>query len=116
MRSLVREIQNLQFRDYRTRSKDQTNIIYLNFMKESYLKLANSVGLFLVILFAICFLWYFIMPAERELHLKLFRIAYSGFSGMNLLGFVFGAIQSYLWGYIGVGIWRLVGYKTSKLR
>ena len=84
--------------------------------KCNYWKCANLIGLFLVILFTVCFFWYFIRPIEQDLHLRLFKMAYLGFSGMNPLSFIFGAIQTYIWAYIGVGIWYLVGccYKGEK--
>ena len=75
----------------------------------NYWKCANSVGLFLVILFALCFSWYYIRPVEQELHMRLFRMAFFGFESMNPVGFILGAIQSYFLAYIGVGIWTLIG-------
>ena len=75
----------------------------------SYWKCANRIGLFLVILFVVCFLWYYIHPVEQTLHLKLFKMSFFVFSGMNFGSFILGAIQTYIWAYIGVGIWQLVG-------
>lgn len=75
----------------------------------SYIKCANRVGLFLAVLFVICFVWYYINPAERELHQSLLKLTYIGFSGMNAVSFVLGALQTYVWGYIIVGIWKYVG-------
>lgn len=77
--------------------------------KCNYWRCANAIGLFLVVLFAVCFFWYFIRPVEQGLHLKLFQMAYLGFDGMNFLSFVLGAIQTYVWAYIGLGLWQLVG-------
>jgi len=84
--------------------------------KCSFLKCANSIGLFLVALFAICFLWYYIRPVEQVLHLKLFRMAYFGFRGMNVVSFVLGAVQTYIWAYVAIGIWQIVGccFKAGK--
>lgn len=75
----------------------------------NYWKGANRLGLFLVILFIICFVWYYLRPVEQELHLKLLKMIYFGFSEMNLTSFILGLIQSYIWAYIIVGIWRLAG-------
>ena len=75
----------------------------------SYWKCANRVGLFLAILFVICFLWYFVNPVEQTAHLQILKMSYLGFSGMNFTSFVLGLIQTYIWAYIGVGIWQLVG-------
>lgn len=75
----------------------------------NFWRCANTVGLFLVILFVMCFAWYYIRPVEQELHLKLFKMSFLGFSKMDTTGFILGAIQTYLWGYVGVGIWTLIG-------
>lgn len=77
--------------------------------KCNYWKCANRAGLFLVILFTICFFWYYIRPVEQELHLKFLRLSYFGFNGMNISSFILGVIQTYIWAYIAVGIWWLVG-------
>jgi len=71
---------------------------------------ANHVGLFFVALFALCFLWYFVHPYEQELHMAMFKISFFSFTGMNFLSFVLAAIQAYIWGYIVVGVWQLLGY------
>ena len=75
----------------------------------SYLQCANRAGLLLVILFVLCFVWYYIRPVEQELHLKLLKLSFYGFTNMNVGSFILGVIQSYIWGYIAVGAWQLVG-------
>ena len=70
--------------------------------------MANKIGLFFVLLFAVCFAWYFIHPVEQEMHLAMFQMSFFGFEGMNFLSFVLGAIQVYIWGYILVGLGYLV--------
>jgi hypothetical protein len=75
----------------------------------NYWQCANQFGLFLVILFVICFFWFYIRPVEQDLHLRLLRLSFFGFNDMGVLSFILGAIQSYIWGYIGVGIWCLAG-------
>ena len=77
--------------------------------KNNFLQRANRLGLFLATLFALCFIWYFIRPVEQELHLGLLKLSYFGFSGMNFGSFILGAVQSYLWGYIFLGLWQLFG-------
>lgn len=77
-------------------------------MQNNYLKQANSIGLFLASLFTICFIWYYIMSVERELHLSLFRMTFLWFKTMNISSFILGIIQSYLWAYVGLAIWRIV--------
>ena len=74
----------------------------------SYLGCANKVGLFFIILFALCFFWYFIHPVEQELHLSSLKLAFFGYTGMDVKSFILGAIQVYIWGYIAVGAWRIV--------
>ena len=69
----------------------------------------NAVGLFFVLLFVLCFLRYALFPVETELHLQLLRLSYFGFSGMNPMSFVLAAVQSYIAGYVVVGLWMLVG-------
>ncbi len=84
--------------------------------KCGYWRCSNAVGLFLAILFIICFAWLYINPVEADLHLRLFKLSFLGFSGINFVSFIFGLIQSYIWAYIGVGIWMLVGccFKSGK--
>lgn len=80
-------------------------------MKEhcNYWKCANRIGLFLVILYVICFAWYFINPAEQATHLQMFKFSYLGFNGMDFVSFLSGAVQTYIWAYIGLGVWQVVG-------
>ena len=70
------------------------------------LKQANRLGLFLVSLFIICFIWFYVRSVEPVLHAQLFKLTFFGHSGMNAVSFVTGAIQSYVWGYIFIGIWK----------
>lgn len=77
--------------------------------KCNYLKCGNAVGLFLVVLFAVCFAWYFIHPVEQEMHLAMFKMSYLGFEEMNVVGFFLGAVQTYVWGYLVVGLWGVMG-------
>lgn len=75
--------------------------------KCSYFKCANRIALVGVVLFILCFIWYYIRPVEQDLHLRLFRMAYLGFSGMNAVSFILGAIQTYIWAHVVLGIWQL---------
>ena len=77
--------------------------------KNNFLQHANHLGLFLTLLFVVCFIWYYLRPAEQNLHLQLLKLSYFGFSGMNFGSFILGAVQSYLWGYIFFGLWQLSG-------
>lgn len=73
-----------------------------------YWQCANRWGLFLAVLFVLCFIWYYLRP-DPELHFRLLRQAFFGYSGMNPASFILALIQAYIWGYIGVGVWYLVG-------
>ena len=75
----------------------------------THLKSANHVGLFLIALYALCWVWYFVHPVEQELHLKMWQMSFWGFEGTNVMSFVLGAIQTYVMGYILVGLWCLTG-------
>ncbi|MBT5338495.1 hypothetical protein HN858_02750 [Candidatus Falkowbacteria bacterium] len=77
--------------------------------KCSYWKRANHIGLFFLVMFVLCFLWYYIRPVEQSMHLSMLRMSFFGFEGMNTLSFILGAIQAYVWGYIVSGVWVLVG-------
>ncbi|OIP81287.1 hypothetical protein COW94_00275 [Candidatus Peregrinibacteria bacterium CG22_combo_CG10-13_8_21_14_all_44_10] len=81
----------------------------------SYWQQANRLGLFFVALFLICFAWFYMNPAEQVLHEQLFNLTFIGFSGMSFAGVVSGTIQSYVWGYIFVGIWMTVS-KVSGMK
>ncbi|NQT49865.1 hypothetical protein HQ571_04185 [Candidatus Kuenenbacteria bacterium] len=72
-------------------------------------KCANHLGMFFLVLFVICFLWYYIRPVEQEMHLSMLKMSFFGFDGMNVMSFILGAIQAYIWGFIVSGVWALVG-------
>ena len=74
---------------------------------KSWFKNGNRVGIFLVYLFIVCFAWYWLKPVNKELHTQIFELGFFGFSGMNFPSFILGIIQSYVWGYIGAGLWCL---------
>lgn len=75
---------------------------------ESFWKCANRLGLFIVLLFIVCFIWYFVRGAEADLHMRLLKLAFFGYNDMGVMSFILGAIQSYVWGYIFTGLWCLV--------
>jgi hypothetical protein len=79
------------------------------------LKHGNNVGLFFLVLFVLCFLGYYVKPAATQsLHLQMLQLTFFGFSGMNWLSFVLGAIQAYIWGWVICGIWCLTGCCCGK--
>lgn len=73
-----------------------------------YWKKANFLGLYFLLWFGLCFAWYYLNPVEQELQLKLWRISFWGFEEMNMSGFWLGALQSYLLGYLALGLWRVL--------
>ena len=73
----------------------------------SFWKLANRVGIFFVLLFVVCYIWYFVRGAEADLHMRLLRLAFFGYNDMGVMSFVLGAVQRYVWAYIFVGLWWL---------
>lgn len=77
--------------------------------KENMWRWGNKVGLFFVLAFLGCFAWYYIHPVEQSFHLSSLRLAFFGFSGMNGVSFIAGLVQSYIWGYLAVIGWYLVG-------
>lgn len=76
-----------------------------------YLKQSHKIGVFIALVFIVCFLWFYINPVASNLHTELFKLSFIGFQEMNLFGFILGLIQSYIWGYFFVGLWQL----TKKL-
>jgi len=77
----------------------------------NYWRTSWHLGLFFVLLFILCFIWYWVIQAEslRELHLKLLQSWFIGFNGMSFISFILGAIQSFVWAYIVAGLWYLAG-------
>ncbi len=81
-------------------------------------KHGNHLGIFLGLVFILCFLWYWIHPVQQQFHLQFLESAFFGFNGMNMRSFVLGLIQSYVYGYIFHGVWciscRLSGCSKHK--
>ncbi len=77
-----------------------------------YLKQSHKVGVFIALFFILCFLWFFINPVAGELHKELFQLSFIGFQTMNFVGFILGLVQSYIWGYIAVGLWKIAKQLT----
>ena len=81
-------------------------------MKDLF-RVGHRVGVFLALLFVLCFAWYWILPVHRELHMQLLELSFFGYKGMTGMSFIFGLIQSYVWGYIGVALWYAASLVTS---
>ena len=63
---------------------------------------ALAIGLLGLIGFVICFFWGSLLEdsALKAMHLDLFRMSFFGFSRMDGKSFIFGIIQSGIWGAI----------------
>lgn len=72
------------------------------------------VGCFLALLFVACFAWFWIRPVHQGLHMQLMELSFFGFSGLNFMSFLAGLIQSFIWGSVGVALWRLSGECCSR--
>lgn len=67
----------------------------------------HKLGIFLVLMYLVCFAWYFVHPVEQEMHLAMLRMSFFGFTSMNFVSFLFGLVQVYIWGYVAVLLWHL---------
>jgi hypothetical protein len=74
------------------------------------IKHGNHLGIFFVLLFILCFFWYWLHPVQQEFHLKFLQSLFFGYSEMNAISFILGIIQSYIWGYIIAIIWYFSSY------
>ncbi len=87
-------------------------------MKQTnWIKQGTKVGVFFVILFIICFGWLYLRGGSfeiRVLHNNLLILSFFGFSGLNFSSFVAGVVQSFIWGYVAVALWRLAGFITRE--
>ncbi len=78
--------------------------------KNQFISRANQLGTFFVILFIICFAWFFLRSGSAEiksLHNNLLALSFFGWSGFDAKSFILGSIQSFIWGYIAVLLWQL---------
>lgn len=69
---------------------------------------ANKIGLLFILLFAVCFFWPYFHAREFDLHSQLMQLSFFGYTGLNWSSFLVGVIQTYLWGYIVVIMWKIV--------
>ena len=81
----------------------------MNHTHGGFWKDSNKIGIFFVLLLILCLIWYAIHPVARDLHLQLYQISFAGFSGMNAMSILLAVVQVYVWAYILVGLWMLVG-------
>lgn len=79
---------------------------------KNFWKQGSRIGVFFVILFVICFAWFYVRnggPELKELHSSLFALSFFGWSGMNIVSFLLGIAQSFIWGFVLVILWDLSG-------
>jgi hypothetical protein len=84
--------------------------------KKNYWAWAHKLGIFFIIFFVACFVWYYIHPVNPELQLQALQIQFFGFSGMNFPSFILAAIQSYIWGYLVAILWMLACGCSNKCK
>ena len=70
------------------------------------------VGILSVVFFLLCMAWGLLLtdPVLKELHVNLLRIALPGFS-MSLIGFIIGAVESFIYGWIFGALFSLLHKK-----
>ena len=76
-------------------------------LKKDCFKKGHCLGIFFVLLFALCMVWYYVHPVEQALHVRMLKVSFFRFTGMNAMSFISGGVQSYLWGHIGLAVWCL---------
>ncbi len=63
---------------------------------------ATKVGAFVVVFFFVCLLWrlFLVDPAVQEFHMLALKTALPGFQGYDILSILWGAILSFLYGFL----------------
>ncbi len=83
---------------------------------KTYKKLALQVGALFAGLAVLCFIWPIVRGLDAELstlHMQLWSIAFVGYTGFNITSLIAAVVQSFIWGVIAVGVWRLAGICCS---
>ncbi|MBT4516533.1 MAG: hypothetical protein HOC78_01415 [Candidatus Komeilibacteria bacterium] len=81
--------------------------------KPNFMHIAHKLSMLFMLLFIICFAWYWINPVQQELHLSLMKLHFFAFSGMNVVSFISGLVQSFIWGHIVAALF-LISIKACK--
>lgn len=70
---------------------------------ESLYKHAAGIGIFVVVLYALCLLWRMTMsePEVIRFHLLALKTAFPGFSGLEVASVLWGAVLSFIYGFLG---------------
>lgn len=71
-------------------------------------KHAVKVGGVLVVLYALCLLWKLTItdPAVATLHETSLKLALPGFKGYDILSIVWGAVLTWVYGFLASTIWH----------
>jgi len=75
-----------------------------------------TLSLAISLFYIVDFIWGFTLPVDVQTkYMELLSIAYIGFTGFDVLSFILGLIQVFIWGWViaGIfgGIWNKLGKK-----
>ncbi|MBI4281014.1 hypothetical protein HY628_02345 [Candidatus Uhrbacteria bacterium] len=70
-------------------------------MTNSYVRHAAKVGFFLILFYAVCLLWKFMItdPEVARFHLLSLKLSLPGFSGFTTGSIVWGGVLSFVYGF-----------------
>ncbi len=71
-------------------------------------KHAVKIGGILVLLYVVCLLWRVTItdPAVATLHTTSLKLAFPGFKGYDVLSVVWGAVLTFVYGYVASAVWH----------
>lgn len=77
----------------------------------SHVRPAWTIGVFLVLLYLLCLAWQYLLtdPAIQTLHVQLLMLTFPGFKGMTIGSMLWGGVLSFVYGWVGALIFRVVG-------
>ena len=64
---------------------------------KDWVKYSNHLGVFLALLFIICFIWIWIHPVQQDLHQRFLELWFYGYTGTNVVSVFLGIVQSFIW-------------------
>ncbi len=76
--------------------------------KHNHTYFTHRLGLFFVAAYTLCFFWGFIYPVEMELHMRMLRMMFVGFEGLDSTSFFYGAVQVYMWAWLYAFAWHAI--------
>ena len=85
----------------------------------SYKVTGWTVSVFSVLSYALCFLWaYTLAGDQKEMYINWLRMSYLKFAGIDVVSFLSGLVQTFVWGWIGVAVfvwlWNRFYHKFEK--